>query len=203
MTKKRKQPPAPGGDASTAEAVPGRVGNGEQGEALRANTTPNGGPHLELARLRLKTWFKYDFSFAETCRTYLYICLSRVINCQAAGHLTVLPSIPPPPAPDEYEYYSEDDDTYSSGEEDQFEHLPWSEGGEGGIGSLGLGEHLHEDGDARSKPSAMFRTPRYSEEELNSMLDTLYGEGGGGKLVGPGAWGKGRWRPEGDASDST
>ena len=44
-----------GDDASTAEAAPGRVGRDEQGEARRANTTPNGGPHLELGRLRLKT----------------------------------------------------------------------------------------------------------------------------------------------------
>ena len=31
----------------------GRVGRDEQGEAHRANTAPNGGPHLELGRLRL------------------------------------------------------------------------------------------------------------------------------------------------------
>ena len=30
----------------------------EQGEARRASSTPNGGPHLELARLRLNTWCK-------------------------------------------------------------------------------------------------------------------------------------------------
>ena len=41
---------APGDDASTAKVVPGRVGRGEQGEARRANSTPNGEPHLELAR---------------------------------------------------------------------------------------------------------------------------------------------------------
>ena len=56
--KKQKQKPLPGDDASTAEAAPGRVERDEQGEARRANTTPNGGPHLELliGRLRLKTW---------------------------------------------------------------------------------------------------------------------------------------------------
>ena len=115
----------------------------------------------------------------------------------------MLPSSPITPiAPDEYEYYS-DDEQYTSDEEDEFENLPWSEGGEGGIGSLGLGELLHENSDARSHPDAMFGAPRYSEEELQTILDNLYGEGGGGKLVGPGAWGKSRWRPEGDASDST
>ena len=51
---------------STAEAVPGRVGTDEQGEARRANTTPNGEPRLELGRLRLKSWSKSDFSVAET-----------------------------------------------------------------------------------------------------------------------------------------
>ena len=45
-----------GDDANTAEAAPGRVERGEQGEARRANSTPHGGLHLELGRLRLKTW---------------------------------------------------------------------------------------------------------------------------------------------------
>ena len=43
-------------------------------EARRANPTPNGGPHLEIERLRVKTWPKSDFSIAETTwPTYLYI----------------------------------------------------------------------------------------------------------------------------------
>ena len=67
---KRKQHASQGDDASTAEAVAGNVGRGEQGEARRASSTPNGGPHLELAhflaRLRLKTWYKSDFSIAHT-----------------------------------------------------------------------------------------------------------------------------------------
>ena len=47
-----------------------------KGEVRRANTTPNGGPHLELGRLRLKTWSKSNFSIAETAwPTYLYISL--------------------------------------------------------------------------------------------------------------------------------
>ena len=50
---KLKQRASPGDGASTAEAAPGRVGRGEQGEARRANRTSNGGPRLELARLRL------------------------------------------------------------------------------------------------------------------------------------------------------
>ena len=50
---KTKTAPLPGRDASTAKAAPGRVGRGEQREARRANSTPNGGPHLDLGRLRL------------------------------------------------------------------------------------------------------------------------------------------------------
>ena len=50
LTKKRKQHPSQGDDASGAAAILGRVGRDEQGEARRANTTPNGGPHLELGR---------------------------------------------------------------------------------------------------------------------------------------------------------
>ena len=63
---KAKQHPPPGEDASTAEAAPGRVGRDEQSQARRANTTPNGGPHLELGRSTLKTWSKSDFSITET-----------------------------------------------------------------------------------------------------------------------------------------
>ena len=48
LMKKRKQHPSQGDDASTAEAAPGRVGRDEQGYLRRANTTPNGGLHLEL-----------------------------------------------------------------------------------------------------------------------------------------------------------
>ena len=55
LTKKRKRHPPPGDDASTAGAAPVRVGRDEQGEARRANTALNGGLHLELGRLRLKT----------------------------------------------------------------------------------------------------------------------------------------------------
>ena len=66
LTRKRKEHSSQGDDASTAEATPSRVGRGEQGAARRANTTPNGGPHLELGRLRLKTLSKSDFSIAET-----------------------------------------------------------------------------------------------------------------------------------------
>ena len=48
LTKKRKQNPLPKGDASSAEATPGRVQKDERGEARLAITTPNCGPHLEL-----------------------------------------------------------------------------------------------------------------------------------------------------------
>ena len=64
--KTRTQHPSQGDDASTGGVAPGRFGRDEHGKARRANTTPNGGPHLELERLRLKTWSKSDFSIAET-----------------------------------------------------------------------------------------------------------------------------------------
>ena len=82
FTKKRKQHPPPGDDASTAEAVFGVVGRDERGEARQANTTPNCGPHLEPGRSRLKTCSISDFSIAETTGptylyTYLYIQLNK------------------------------------------------------------------------------------------------------------------------------
>ncbi|CAM9795605.1 unnamed protein product [Ectocarpus sp. 6 AP-2014] len=98
---------------------------------------------------------------------------------------------------DGYDYYS-DEDEYSSDEEGyEIERLPWSEGGEGGIGSLGLGES--ENG-ASSCEAHMFGAPKYTKDELDKMVDLLYGEGGAGKQVGPGAWGRGSWRPRGDKS---
>ena len=48
MTRKRKQHPSQGDDAGMAEGAPCIVGRDEQGEARRANATPDGGPHLEL-----------------------------------------------------------------------------------------------------------------------------------------------------------
>ena len=73
LTKKRKEHPPPGVDASTAEAAPVRGGRDEQGEARQANTTPNRGAHLELGRLWLNTWSQSDFLIAEmTWPTHLY-----------------------------------------------------------------------------------------------------------------------------------
>ena len=73
LTKQRTQRASQENDASMAEAAPGRAGTDEHGEARRANTTPNGGPHLELGHLRLKTCSKSDFSIAETTwPTHLY-----------------------------------------------------------------------------------------------------------------------------------
>ena len=61
-------------DASTAVADPVRFGRYEESEAHRANTKPTGAPHLELGRLRHKTWSKPDYSIADaTWPTYLYI----------------------------------------------------------------------------------------------------------------------------------
>ena len=65
---KRKQNPLPRDGASTAEAAPAQVERCGQGEIRRANSTPNGGPHLELGRLLLITWCVFDFSNAETTR---------------------------------------------------------------------------------------------------------------------------------------
>ena len=67
-------------DASTAEASPGRVRRGEQGEARRANSTPNGGPHLELGRLRLTTWSKTDVSIAQTTQANISVHLLLIPN---------------------------------------------------------------------------------------------------------------------------
>ena len=81
LTRTRKQHPSQGDDASTAGVAPGRVGRDEHGDARRANTAPNVGPHLELERLRLKTWSKSDFSIAETTwSTYLCIYLLSETN---------------------------------------------------------------------------------------------------------------------------
>ena len=66
MTKKRKQHPTQGDDASTVYAATCKVVRGEQGEARQTMSAPNGGPHLDLGRLRLNTWSKFDFSIAET-----------------------------------------------------------------------------------------------------------------------------------------
>ena len=76
LIKKREQCPSQGDKANTAEAAPGRVGRGEQSEARRANTIPNGGPHFDLGRtfIPLKTSSKSDFSMiAETANTSMHI----------------------------------------------------------------------------------------------------------------------------------
>ena len=74
LTKTRKQGLALGDNASMAQAASDRVGRDEQGEVRRANTTPNGGPDLELGRLRPETRSKFDLSIAETTEPiYLYI----------------------------------------------------------------------------------------------------------------------------------
>ena len=82
--KKRKQHQSPADDASTAETATGRVRRGEQGEAWRANSRPNVGSHLELGRLRLKTWSKSDVTIAQT--TGQNICTCVYIRTCAAAH---------------------------------------------------------------------------------------------------------------------
>ena len=75
MTKKRKKHPPQRDDASTVSAATCGVGRGEQDDASPAINAPRGGPHLDLGRLRLKTWSKFDLPIAETWPTYLYIYL--------------------------------------------------------------------------------------------------------------------------------
>ena len=74
MTKERKMHPSQGDDASTVWAGTCRGGRGEQSEARPEMSAPGDGPHLDLGRLRLKAWYKSDFSIAGTTwPTYLYI----------------------------------------------------------------------------------------------------------------------------------
>ena len=97
LTNIRKQYPSPGDDASTAEAGSDRVGRDEQGEARRANTTPNGGPHLELGRLRLITWSKSDFSIAEATRpTYLHVYLYKDVKAYPSHTVRSVLRVPVP-----------------------------------------------------------------------------------------------------------
>ena len=74
LTKKLKQHPSKGDDASTAEVAPGRVGRDEHGEARRANTTPNGGPNLGLERLRLKTLSNLSYRLLRRHGQHIYTC---------------------------------------------------------------------------------------------------------------------------------
>ena len=60
----------------------------------RANSTPNDGPHLELGRLRLKTWSKSDFSIAQTTSTYLHMSLYRAAPERAGRAFPRLVSLP-------------------------------------------------------------------------------------------------------------
>ena len=65
-----------------AEAAPGRVGRGEDGEARPGNSSPRGGPQLELYRRRLKTWSKSGLSIAETTGpAFLYMYLPGGFCC--------------------------------------------------------------------------------------------------------------------------
>ena len=89
LVKERKQHPSQGDDARTAEGATCRVGRGEQGEALPAINAPRGGPHLDLGRLRLKTWSKFDFSMAGTTwRTLSSMKLLYIVTCDSWFNLT-------------------------------------------------------------------------------------------------------------------
>ena len=77
IEKKRRKHPPQRDDASTVSAATCRVVRGEQGEACPAISTPRGGSHLDLGRLRLQTWSKSDSSIAETWPTY-HIFIARM-----------------------------------------------------------------------------------------------------------------------------
>lgn len=99
----------------------------------------------------------------------------------------------------EYDYFSDDGE-----EEEELEVVPWSEGGDGGIASLGLRQVPIEFGGSSNSdaiPGSILGTRKYTQEELQKMVNNLYGEGGGDKVAGPGAWGKAKWRPSGDRRD--
>ena len=72
LTKKRKQHPSPGYDASTAEAAP-RVGRGEQGETRRAHRTPNGGTNLDSL-----TGFVSPFALSSFA-SFHFVCLTSLL----------------------------------------------------------------------------------------------------------------------------
>ena len=72
LTKKRKQHPSPGYDASTAEAAP-RVGRGEQGETRRAHRTPNGGTNLDSL-----TGFVSPFALSSFA-SFHFVCLTFIV----------------------------------------------------------------------------------------------------------------------------
>ena len=50
LAQKRGEHPPQEDAVRTAEGAPGRVGRDERGQARRANTTPSGGPNLDLGR---------------------------------------------------------------------------------------------------------------------------------------------------------
>ena len=82
MTRIRKKHPPKGDDVSTVSAGTCRAGRGEQGEARPAINAPRSGHHLDLERLRLKTWSEFGFSIAETWRTYsIYISICGHSGC--------------------------------------------------------------------------------------------------------------------------
>ena len=97
----KQQAATPGRGTSTAEVTPGRVRRDEHGKTHRANTTPNGGPHLQLERLRLKTWSNSDLSIAETWSTYLnstmykcvFFCTSAFFSSSGRESFLVLSSL--------------------------------------------------------------------------------------------------------------
>ena len=72
LTKERKEHPPQRYDASSAKAAPGEAVRDEKGEAHPEKATPNGGPHLGLGRLWLKTWSKSAIA-GTTWHTHLYV----------------------------------------------------------------------------------------------------------------------------------
>ena len=92
LDQETKTVPLPGRRREHGRDYPGRVGRDEQGEARRANTTPNEGPHLELERLSFITGSKSDYSIVETTwPTYPFLSIYIYIYTRMLTFVAVSP----------------------------------------------------------------------------------------------------------------
>ena len=64
-----------GDDASTAEPAAGRADRDQQGQARRANTTPNGGPHLELGIYAQKLSLNLTSPLLRRHAQHIHLCM--------------------------------------------------------------------------------------------------------------------------------
>lgn len=156
-----------------------------------------------LVNINASASFHLALQCCPFCRMIYFVndiaVFSSPISVTLLGPIAALSFAPWSISSDTQEGYSENDGDYSSNEEEEgLENLPWSEGGEGAIPSLGLGEVDFEHDDACSHPG-----PKYSEEELQAMVDNLYGKEGAKLPACPGGWGRGKWRPRRDRGDAS